>query len=571
MEAGKRNITGIFNRATKLQVPYFQRSYVWDEDQWSRFLDDMRYAARANQHYFMGSIILKQQPTTLGQGDIRTIIDGQQRLTTMMLFFKALYEANGTIDQFNNIFTTFLGDLIIEHNYIDRPVFEKIMLNQVDSLAREDRGNKIFKCYEYFHQELQSTTIDPNPLFNNIVFIGIDLQSDEDEQQIFDTINSLGVRLTTAELLKNHLFNRDYQAYQDHWQQIFELDVETRDYWDIDVTSGRLKRSNIDLFLQSYLFIKIQDPIYKVSSDDKERFYKIDSTFNSYKEFIEGYDIDKDQLIRELKEYAEVYRGIIDPNCTQRPIGKDDLLGRLNLVIFGNETATIIPYMLYLSKKQPEEKIRNDIYRYLEAYLMRRIICKITAKNYNQVIRSLIGNEVDTLSKLKEFIEKKEEKINRMPADSDVQRGFHISQLTNKQAKCVMYLLETAVRSDRHATNLRDFDDYSLEHVMPKKWRNKWGAVGMTEEEQYSRDRSLLTLGNLTLITSRLNSAIRDADWKTKKSGTNSNPGLDKYAQGLETFSDYLSRDVWDETVISERADQISKYALSQVWTLNFE
>jgi hypothetical protein len=70
----------------------------------------------------------------------------------------------------------------------------------------------------------------------------------------------------------------------------------------------RQKRTNIDLFLQSYLFIKIQEKVLEVKSEDKERFSRIDSIFKSYKELIKGYKLDEETIIRELKEFAVVYR-----------------------------------------------------------------------------------------------------------------------------------------------------------------------------------------------------------------------------------------------------------------------
>src|SRR5687767_4691306 len=107
MEAGKRDIHGIFNKSNKLKVPHFQRSYVWGEEQWERFLDDMKYAAKTNSSYFMGSIILKQQETQSNKENVRIIIDGQQRITTFILFFKALFNKNNNPKKFFNIFTMF--------------------------------------------------------------------------------------------------------------------------------------------------------------------------------------------------------------------------------------------------------------------------------------------------------------------------------------------------------------------------------------------------------------------------------------------------------------------------------
>ncbi len=528
MEAGKRNISDIFNRAHKLSVPHFQRAYVWDEEQWERFLEDVDYASRANPPYFMGSIILKQQETTIKQGDIRTIIDGQQRLTTFILFFKVLYDKLGLPEKFKEIFTTFGGDIILEHNYSDRPIFEKILLG--DELGKKEKKTRIYKCYDYFLNNIDEKVISPNNLLSNILFVGIELQYHEDEQQIFDTINSLGVRLTTAELLKNYLFKDDLDFYNKNWRDVFEKEDEIKEYWDQGVTSGRNIRNNIDLFLQSYLFIKIQEKDINVSSEDKERYFKIDSVFNSYKEFMNKYKQDRDSIINELKDYALIYKDTINPEIVEQDLNADDYVQRINLVMFGLDTATIIPYVLYVSKKVRDEEEKNKIFRYLEAYLMRRLVSKKTTKNYNQLFRGFINNEIDTLEKLKDAIEKKGEKINNMPTDNDVMEGVNKSQLTNKQARGILYLIERSIRSDLNATELKFLNEYSLEHVMPKKWRNNWGGNELTDEQKKERDDILLTLGNLTLITKKLNSSIRDSDWQKKKKGRGSHKGLLEYA-----------------------------------------
>ncbi len=566
MEASKKNITEIFNRASRLQVPYFQRSYVWDEQQWDRFLEDMEFAVTSNRHYFMGAVILKQLEVPIGETATYTIIDGQQRLTTFVLFFKALFEANGVPEMFANVFTTFQGGHIIEHNHFDRTVFEKVLDGRMDEVTDTEKKTNIYRCYDFFRHEIKPGQIDPNRLFANILFVGISLQYGEDEQQIFDTINSLGVSLTTGELLKNFLFNRDYISYEANWRDVFESDDDTREYWDIRLTTGRVERSNLDLFLQSYLYIKIQDPELGVSSDDKEQFYKVESIFSSYKAFLDRYLRDRTQLVAELKEYAEIYRGIIEPRSTERLIEHGDVLGRLNVLLFGLETATIIPYVLFIAKNQPDADERTKMYQYLEAYIMRRMVTRRSTKNYTNIFRALIGNAAYTLEKLKEYIDQREDASNRMPEDDAVRAAFHTEQLTNKQAKGVLFLIETAIHNTHQSVRLLDFDDYSLEHVMPKKWRNKWSTINLSEDAMKSRDEILLTLGNLTIISSPLNKSLRDADWQTKKKGTSQNSGLELCTQGIVTFSPYLSRDTWDEAVIEARAEELAGHAL-KIWT----
>ena len=133
MEATKQQIASIFNGHRVLEVPFYQRSYVWKIEQWQRFLEDMEFITHCNQDYFLGSVILKQQMTDMGESnDHRTIIDGQQRFTTLALFAKSLCLKTNDIDTFNQHFTVRnkkkgTKSLALIHSLNDRADFEKIL------------------------------------------------------------------------------------------------------------------------------------------------------------------------------------------------------------------------------------------------------------------------------------------------------------------------------------------------------------------------------------------------------------------------------------------------------------
>ncbi|MFN5848572.1 MAG: HNH endonuclease family protein, partial [Chitinophagales bacterium] len=132
----------------------------------------------------------------------------------------------------------------------------------------------------------------------------------------------------------------------------------------------------------------------------------------------------------------------------------------------------------------------------------------------------------------------------------------------------ILYLIESKVRNRQlQSTNLKGISEYSLEHIMPKKWENHWGKLSDKEAKQ-NRDRKLLTLGNLTIIPQALNSAVRDSKWETKKKGAKGHEGLIKYSSGIETFQKYLHFDIWNENGIQERANELSGLAL-KVWDIN--
>ena len=571
MDAGKRTINEIFNGSRILEVPFFQRAYVWDEPQWERFLEDVETVSQTRTPYFMGSVILKQRMTTADEavGDIRMVIDGQQRLTTISILAKVLCLMTDEEDGFVRRFQLDKKrgfKPVLQHSQNDEAAYNRIItLKQLEELPGEDC---ITRAYRYFCKNINPEKIDFDVICDRLVFVGIDLNYDEDEQQIFDTINSLGVRLTTAELLKNYFFSRkDVSEYKTFWHSTFEKDSETREYWDKEITAGRLKRTFADLFFFSYLQIKIQEGNLKVSTEDKIIFSKADKLFDSYKHFIKKYlNSDKKAIYKEIQEYAEIFRRSIDISIIDSELPAHSGIERINALMFALDTTTLIPYVLFVERNVSDSCERDEIYAYLETYVMRRLITKQSTKNYNHLFAdNLILNQVLSFEQLVKHISEQEDKTNRMPSDDEVQVAFHDKILTNKYAVGVLYLIESKIRDrSKHSTALLGINKYSLEHLMPKKWRNNWSLDG-DEIAADKRDTILLTLGNLAIITQSLNASIRDANWKTKKEGKGDKGGLIKFSEGIDTLHSYLLLDQWNEDTISVRANDLAEKAL-QTW-----
>lgn len=570
MDAGKRTINDIFNGNRILEIPFFQRAYVWGEEQWERLLEDMEAVSISNRPYFLGSVILKQQPTNTANrvGDVRTVIDGQQRLTTLNIFFKVLCLKTDNNASFERIFKVLNNEFALYHNHNDIDSFNQVLsLNELIDLNGSDE-DKIIHAYNYFKKHLDPEKLNFNIILSRILFVGIDLDENEDEQQIFDTINSLGVRLTTAELLKNYFFNRDdLDLYNEYWHSIFEGDDdETKRYWDRVLTAGRLHRTCIDLFFYSYLQIKIQDSSLKVKTEDKIEFSKVESLFESYKTLIKEYNLDKTVILREIKEYAVVFRDSFDYEIVEHELSADFGIERINAIIFGLDTTTLIPYVLYIQKNVSDESQRKNLYQALESYLMRRMVVHASTKNYNQLFTDrLISNDVLTAEAFYEHLEKSADRVNYFPDDSELEHGFNSTYLINKQSAGIIYFIESKIRDrNRQSTQLLGIRKYSLEHLMPKKWKNHWGGLA-TKEERDFRNRILYTLGNLAIITQSLNASIRDSDWTTKKVGRANKPGLRHYSAGIETLSPYLELDEWNEIEIQKRARFLYERAV-EIW-----
>lgn len=572
MDAGTKQLADILNGNRILEVPYYQRSYVWKEDQWSRFLSDMEYITSTGKDYFLGSIILKQQPTGISQFDLQSIIDGQQRFTTFALFFKSLCLKTDDMETFDSKFTVRdkkakVRLLAIRHSINDRKDFEAVMGIDEDTPFTSETKSNIINCYNYFQENINPDKLDVDVLLNHVIFIGISLQQGEDEQVIFDTINSLGVRLTTGELLKNYFFTESTrEEYEELWMPIFEKDRDLANYWDEEVVSGRLKRANIDFFFTAYLNIKIQDPNIRVSADHKIRYRRSEGLFNNYKDLISTYNLDKKDMIYDILEYALIYHDHINPDIAKGDIPGTPCIERINFLIFALEYTAIVPYILYLLKNVSDVEERNAMFGYIESYVLRRLICKSDNKNYSDLFsENLILRQINTLETLKDYIENREDgQALVLPRDTQVIKACHKNKFANKKALAILYLLETAIREGHpHATKLYSFERYTLEHIMPRSWKENWPlGESHTEDE---REEAIYCLGNLAMLPSRLNTSISNASWDDKKSGKGKNLGMSHYAADIETLASVISKPMWNEDCIAERANWIADKA-NEIW-----
>lgn len=574
MRATDLKIRKIFNGCRVLEIPFFQRSYVWEDHNWERFLEDMKNTSLNQGEYFLGSLMIKTNDEIgTSSKEHKILIDGQQRITTLLIFFKVLCLKSQNNEWRKHFEKDFLlqedKKIALTHNRNDRNSFEHIM--NMESFEKDlgnykDGNSQVLKFYAYLSKNMDVNNYDYETIISNIRFVVINLNSNDDEQQIFDTTNSLGLTLTTAELLKNHLFsNQEIDLYKEYWEAEFEKDRDTKDFWDKEIITGRLRRKNIDLFLYSYLQIKINDERINVNLTDKSKWRRVDLLFHNYKKFREMNICTKEELVKDIKEYAQIYRENISSEVLDTPLTDQSGIQRINTIIFGLENSTLITFILFILKNTDEQE-QNKVFDYLESYILRRVICKSSNKNYNNLFSDeLISNELDSVDKLKAYINTKDTKLEAMPKDDEVRSGFSTSKLINNHAAIVLYLLETKIRDEKkHSSTLLARNRYSLEHLMPKKWKNNWGTLS-DQEEIDNRNKVLLTLGNLTIITSSLNSSIRDSAWEIKKNGKGNKKGLKAYASGLDIMNDILDKDVWDEKAISQRASFLANKSL-EAW-----
>lgn len=568
MTPGKSSIYEIFNGTRVFEIPFYQRSYVWGEKQWERLLSDMVDVSHRLKNYFMGAIILKQTSTGAAtMGDHKIVIDGQQRLTTLAIFKKVLALKTDKDTWFRRQFILPNGGLAIHHSHVDRADFEQVM--NLASISQDVSGtSNIIKAYQYFKEHLDPGQLDEARLNNNVQVIDIVIDGNDDEQQIFDTINSLGVDLTTAELLKNHLFTEQtIGKYESLWKPAFEKDEDCIAFWAQNLLKGRNKRRNIEAFLNAFLQIKVHESSINVSTEDKLEYAKSGALFYSYKDFIEKYYKGREfELVEELVHYAKIYQSTFLPTVTESSLTYEPGIERINFLIFAADNTTLIPYIMFVIKNVANVSERNKIYDYLESYLVRRLICKKSTKNYSDLFsENLINADVKTADALVSFFAEKEPtNALAMPTDTEVERNIIEAEHPNYRALCILYLLESRMRNNcLLSTQLMKYSVYTLEHLMPQKWMTNWPLPIGTDAD--TRIHYIRTLGNCTMITQSLNSTISNEQWKVKLEGKNNKGGLKTYANGLLTLDGVLTLDEWSEERIIERSKQLAQKAC-RIW-----
>ena len=592
MQAQGTSIASLLAGEKRLVIPYYQRTYVWANPQWKRFLDDMEYVSKSNRPYFIGSVILKQTPTSACEkiGDRRVVIDGQQRLTTLAVFFKVLGLLKNRPEIFDRFFVNqfdddgTLSECKIFHNRLDKPFFDAVVAldSPVDLLSEDGRGNYrgmdgkkvarpngILLLYQYLLSSIRGREdVFSGNLTTLLQTVSIDVTTREDEQQIFDTVNSLGVDLTTTELLKNYLFNEGNEAdFNEWWESVFEKDEATKNYWNTRVVSGAKKPPLIDLFFNAFFMVMIHDDRFRVTTEEKLKYMRMEELFSSYRDFVRDHlDGDRLWLVREINGAARSFRDFFRPDIRYRPVSGDSHADRINEIIFSIDKATLIPYVQYLLMSEVDAGERDWIFAALESYIMRRVVCRCDTSGYNRLFSdALLTNKVLTAHAFYGYVSRMDNRLLAMPDDDELRNGTLNEYRVNSQNIGILYMLETKARPAMSATNVKGLAGYTLEHLMPRAWRTSWGASGFSDEDMSKRDDSLWRLGNLAILPSRLNSSVSNSRWADKVSGGRKGQGLRDCANGLATLSRYLDMPEWTEETIVERGRELYRMML-EAW-----
>ena len=596
MKAETPCITNVFQRSTILRIPFYQRQYVWGKDMWDRFLMDMDSLVGADMQYFLGSLILKKEKVApeermYGINTKYSIIDGQQRLTTLSLYLKALHTLIHDDITWNNFKSTFFiqdsqQTPVLAHSINDRPAYQEVMWgNPLD--AYEDK--QVVQAYHYLYNELSKRDNKRELLmavYAQITFVAIILDGQDDEQQIFDTINSLGVDLTIDELMKNFLYEIDDEdAYKHNWKPAFD-DRDVRKFWGTDDAARKQvatdENKTITNFFYDFVRIKMWDFKDKKGFDRKV-FAQKNHIFNTCKAFVEVFHADKQELANEIIEYSKLYHKYFNKKNLDIRIPMTPCIERVACIAMAN-VPSITPYLLYILKNVQDLNERNKIFGYIEKYLVRRMVCFNGDQNKNYVEffgETLTGNRLDSYDKLKDYIERIDDTKNQhMPADDEI--AFSIHQRTyggdDLLPRLFYYLQETA---NKFMPNMGGYNYFLAENIIPKPTKASEQHYPPHADQRLEQERQIRikSLGNYLLLHQAYYPSIKDEEIKKaerkKFEKEVKNHTNEKWADKKQSLvaasqnvicSNWLStRTVWGEAEIDERNRKLVE-VIKQVW-----
>lgn len=598
-----------------VEVPFFQRGYVWSEENWEELIENL---LDSKQNHFLGSIILKQRVVRTGEVPKCYVIDGQQRLTTLSILLRACYDSlplSTYKPEIQNQATAILEQILffkkkplspekevkIKHSRLDSTDYEKVingeMKREIDNiiLKSETKNGKgessnILQCYKYFMKYLDGKKVECEKLWelliseNDRVIVKIDLGAEENEQAIFDTVNAAGVRLTCSDTIKNALFQKAnenssslkekeeiIQLYTNSWEKMFEGSSNNVEFWSLKRRLGRLERDNQEILLHCIALIK---QFYNPEEN------KIADLSQVYKKYIDDFDnVKLFDFIKEIIEYAEIYRDNFIGFNKSSYFNYEDDLQRLFHILDVCEISTFHPYILKLFKDygvkvngQYQQNFLDQI-KLIEKYVLRHYVCGATTKNFNKECALLIKGKTTMIKLLND----------KSNAIGDQIIKLSLQQVSkNKIATLILFWMELKRKNDDPKTQSKEMKYvYSLEHIMPQKWQEHWGVdvlpvkdinthqvIKDLEKAKANRQSAVYKIGNMTLLTTSLNSSLKNFEFEHKINGQGKKKGISHYAElgiAKEIVEIHNSKKTWDEIEIENRTNKLTEEFL-KIW-----
>ena len=574
----------LFRKDVHYTIPPFQRPYVWtQDDQWEplwenvcnvaedyleqrgRGNDSVEAEAKTRPH-FLGAIVLQQVATAARHIEQREVIDGQQRVTTLQLLLDAVQqvcEDKSLRDPARRLskLVTNDDDLVVDHREHalklwptrgDREAFWHAMDNGLAVNDFEDslivRGHDFFQeqvrnwlgdNLESLEERAEALETAVTAMFQMVV---IDLDKMDDPNVIFETLNARGTPLEQSDLIKNFVLDPSSPGSSGDIAIWGDLDDS---WWRQEVRQGRLFRPRLDILLNYWMAMRTGTEVGP------------SSVFNTFQSYARERRVDA--VMSDVRQDLDNYRRYLNARGSSE---EESFFYRTDVMQMG----AITPVLLLLLSSEQDQRIRA--FQCLESYLIRRMICRMTTKDYNHLTLELAKRLRERRSEKADrvvvgFLKEQVSNAREWPSDYTVASTLESSPLyrllTRGRLRLVLEAVESRLRSNM-AEQPEVPKGLTIEHLMPQSWEPYWALPESVDVEiaRHRRNQLVQTIGNLTLVTGRLNATMSNGPWESKREG------LLEHST-LTLNSELMTSVQWDEEAIQHRSRHMANLVLD-VW-----
>lgn len=553
MKASEINFLKFLQGTKQFIIPIYQRKYSWNLQQCQQLWDDLESAASNSKikGHFMGSIVyIEKGLYQISAVPNLLVIDGQQRLTTLTLLLLAFRQMIDERKESVDITSKKIRNYYLVNNEEEGDLYHKLVLSQSDreSLVnlvdhidiQKDSSPKVLNNYEFFLNKIRNSDLSLNELYQGLqkfIIVDISLDRDNDNPQlIFESLNSTGLDLSQADLIRNYILMRlepqeQTRLYQKYWHPM-------------EKSFGNLNESTLfDRFMRDYLTLKTG------------YIPRIKEVYKDFKRYLEDYSqMGIEHVLEDIVQYSKYF---VYLTFNQEPDQKiNEALKDINEL----NVEVSYPFLMGVYDEFSRNKLSREdfvsVLRIVESYIFRRTVVGIPTNSLNKTFASL-KNEIIAENYLESleaaFVMKGT--YQRMPNNEEFKMSLMIKDVYNYRNR--NYLLRKLENFKRK--EVVNIETFTIEHIMPQnenlsiEWQQNIGSDWKEVQEKY-----LHTVGNLTLTA--YNSELSDRPFKEKRDlegGFADSP--------LRLNRELGKLDTWNESFIQERARNLTEKSLL-VW-----
>ena len=528
------------------RIPVYQRNYDWSEENCNRLLDDIRDIIYTGEKHFLGTIVYMAIDSNDFVLHDYIVIDGQQRLTTTMILLKALYdlaekqEENSIMDDINDYLKN--RNCPEEYKIKLKPIKTddeqfSILLNDTEKI---DMKGHIGRNYEICKQRMSSWIEKEKISLEKILraltrleVVGIALKQNEDDPQIiFESLNSTGLELSNADLIRNFLLMNaaeQNKLFENYWLPIEQSLKRNTDY------------SDLNMFFNAYVVFKIN------------RVVNEKALYHSFVKLFKDKGFTHESCLKELKYFANIFKNFVSPENSNYSQKIKRSLQSLKLL----KHTTCFPFLLHVFDDYHNGVIDQfaleKTVQFVLTYVFRRSICGTPTNSLRGLFAYLYGRVFKVVENKNKYYESVNKFLSTvfsddiMPSETECRNALIDMNLYTKSSLCRFIMME--IENGDKKEVLKD-DNLTIEHIMPQMLTVEWSKVfSEKDHETY-----LHTLGNLTITG--YNSELSNKSFKEKKDI------IKMYSKAVVLNQDILDKDIWTVDDIKNRSRRLTKILL---------